>query len=256
MQAAVRAETFRGAPDLEPLPEQGPAELVSLARNFNTMARDISALLANRTTLLSGVSHDLRTPITRMRLAVELLPEDVDSGLKQRLERNLLSMDRLIQDALQFARGTAEPAQLIDLDALLQDILAGIGGETDSVPLVVTQAPGAPVAVAPGALRRVLHNLVDNALTHAGEAKVELDGLTIRVLDNGPGSPLEYQDKIFEPFFRLDSSRSASTGVSGLGLAIVSQLCQAHGWQIASEHRRTGARGLQSCFTLTLGSSV
>lgn len=253
VQAAQRAETFRGAQDFELLPEQGPAELVSLAKNFNTMARDISALLANRTTLLSGISHDLRTPITRMRLAVELLPDSVEDGLKLRLERNLEAMDTLIQDALQFARGTVEPLQKLDLPELLTDILAGTA---PGLSLVIESSPAGPVAVAPGALRRVLVNLVNNAHTYGEDVAVVLAGTQVRVLDSGPGIPVDQREAVFEPFFRLESSRSATTGGSGLGLAIVRQLCQAHGWKISihNRHEERHKNGLKvgTCVELTL----
>ena len=105
---ATQAERFRGLENIEPLAETGPRELVSLARNFNTMASEISVLLANRTTLMAGISHDLRTPLTRMRLALALLPDDIDKQLVRRFENNLESMDELIRDALRFAKGTSE----------------------------------------------------------------------------------------------------------------------------------------------------
>jgi two-component system osmolarity sensor histidine kinase EnvZ len=124
VQTANLAETFRGGEDFVPLPEHGPRELVSLARNFNTMAREIAALMANRTTLLAGISHDLRTPLARMRLAVELLPSAVDVEVKRRFERNLMSMDDLIGDALQFAKGAGESARLVPVAALLRDLIA------------------------------------------------------------------------------------------------------------------------------------
>lgn len=249
VRAAQRVEVFRGGQDFEPLPEEGPAELVSLAQNFNTMAQDISALLANRTTLLSGISHDLRTPITRMRLAVELLPDSVEGSLKQRLERNLEGMDSLIQDALQFARGTVEPLQELDLPELLTDILANAA---PGLELNIEAPPTSSVALAPGALRRVLVNLIDNAQTHGVDVAVELEGTNVRVLDSGPGIPLEHREAVFEPFHRLDSSRSAATGGSGLGLAIVKQLCISQGWQISIQDRQRNGEKFGTCVNLSL----
>ena len=229
VQAAQRAETFRGARNFDPLPEKGPRELVVLARNFNTMAREIAALMANRTALLAGISHDLKTPLTRMRLAVELLPESVDPGLIQRFERNLESMDELITDALKLASGTQEAAQEIDLQPFVQDVLSSY--ETP-IPLQARDSPAHSVLAAPGALRRVLTNLVTNARQHGQSVCVQLIGRDIHVVDSGPGIPPEHRESVFQPFFRLDSSRSAATGGSGLGLAIVHQLCQTHGWNI------------------------
>lgn len=227
--AAERAETFRGGENFEPLPEQGPRELVSLARNFNTMAREISALLSNRTTLLAGISHDLRTPLTRMRLALELLPPGVDPKLIERFERNLENMDALIGDALRFARGTGEARQTVQIRPFVEDVVDGFDA---SIPFASDEASGVELELAPGALKRVLLNLVGNAQQHGGAVRVTLEGTDIHVIDDGPGIPDEFKDQVFQPFFRLDSSRSSVTGGSGLGLAIVQQLCQAQGWRV------------------------
>ncbi len=230
--AAERVESFRGGEDFEPLPERGPRELVSLASNFNTMAREISTLLSNRTTLLAGISHDLRTPLTRMRLALELLPDNVDARLIERFERNLEAMDALIGDALRFARGTGEPAQKVKVVPFIEDVVEGYDA---SIPFAVM--PGTSndleLMLAPGALKRVLSNLISNAQQHGEGVSVRLDGSEIHVLDHGAGIPDEYKEQVFQPFFRLDSSRSSVTGGSGLGLAIVMQLCQAHGWRVS-----------------------
>ncbi len=227
--AAQRAETFRGGRNFDPLPEEGPRELVVLARNFNTMAREISALLLNRTTLLAGISHDLKTPLTRMRLAVELLPDDVEPGLVARFEHNLQSMDELITDALKLSSGTQEAEQAIDLQPFVEAVMSSYDSP---MPLECRDCAPGPVRVAPGALRRVLTNLLTNARQHGESVRVQLRGREIHVLDSGPGIPPELRQAVFQPFFRLDSSRSAATGGSGLGLAIVHQLCETHGWRI------------------------
>ena len=237
VQAAQRATEFRGAANFAPLPEKGPKELVVLAHNFNNMARDISALLANRTTLLGGISHDLKTPLTRMRLALELLPDSVDQELVARFERNLESMDELISNALKFARGAYVPAKQVDLPAFVQQVA---NNQDPPVPCACNSAPQGPVQLAPSALTRVLGNLISNAQQHGEDAAIRLNGREIHVLDNGPGIPEEHRDAIFQPFFRLDRSRSAVTGGSGLGLAIVHQLCQTHGWRIDVRDRSQG----------------
>lgn len=232
--AADRVESFRGGEDFDPLPESGPRELVSLARNFNTMAREISALLSNRTTLLAGISHDLRTPLTRMRLALELLPDNVEPRLIERFERNLEAMDSLIGDALRFARGTGEPTQKVKVVPFIEDVVDGYDA---SIPFTVLPGTSAEMelSLAPGALKRVLTNLISNAQQHGEGVSVQLDGSEVHVLDQGAGIPDEYKEQVFQPFFRLDSSRSSVTGGSGLGLAIVMQLCQAHGWRVRIE---------------------
>ena len=229
VQAAERAETFRGGLNFDPLPEQGPKELVVLARNFNTMAREISALLSNRTTLLAGISHDLKTPLTRMRLALELLPDGVEPGLVARFERNLESMDALITDALKLSSGAHEAEQEVSLRPFVEEVLASYD---TPMPMECQDCPAAPVRVAPGALRRVLTNLLTNAHQHGRDVRVRLLGREIHVVDSGPGIPPEHRESVFQPFFRLDRSRSAATGGSGLGLAIAHQLCQTHGWRI------------------------
>lgn len=237
VKVAEQAEHFRGASEIEPLPETGPRELASLARNFNTMAQEIASLLSNRTTLLAGISHDLRTPLTRMRLALALLPESVDPQLVVRFERNLESMDELISDALRFARGTGEVAQQIEVCPFVADVLQSFEQGVTFNPSV---AADYHAELAPSAFRRVLMNLVDNGLRHGGEVLVRLQPGRVEVLDNGPGIPEEFRQQVFQPFFRIDSSRSSSTGGSGLGLAIVQQLCQAHGWQIAIDDAPQG----------------
>ncbi|MEZ5552049.1 MAG: ATP-binding protein [Pseudomonadales bacterium] len=237
VQAAERVESFRGGENFEPLPESGPRELVSLARNFNTMAREISALLSNRTTLLAGISHDLRTPLTRMRLALELLPEEVDPKLVQRFERNLGAMDTLIGDALKFARGTGEPPRLVCLEPFIRDLADGF---EPPIPVEFERVDTAPRSLAPGALERVLQNLISNARHYGCNVRVRVDGTEIHVLDDGPGIPDEYKERVFQPFFRIEDSRNQATGGSGLGLAIVQQLCQAHGWRVRIADRRGG----------------
>ena len=237
VRVAEQAEHFRGSVDIEPLPETGPEELASLARNFNTMANEISILLANRTTLLAGISHDLRTPLTRMRLALALLPEDVDPKLVERFERNLESMDELIGDALRFARGTHEAQQEIELVPFVSEIVASY---SSPVNLVVNAEESYRRFLAPSAFRRVLMNIVSNGIKHGGEVSVVLEEGLLVVTDNGPGIPAEFREDIFQPFFRIDASRSQETGGSGLGLAIVAQLCQAHGWRVHVDQSESG----------------
>ncbi len=242
VRVAEQAEHFRGTHEIEPLPETGPRELASLARNFNTMAQEISTLLTNRTTLLAGISHDLRTPLTRMRLALALLPEDVDPNLVARFERNLESMDELIGDALRFASGTREVAQEIELAPFVAEIAQSF---EQPVTLHCRTSQTQRVTLAPNAFRRVLVNLISNGLQHGGQVEVCVEPDTVRVQDDGPGIPEAHREDVFQPFFRLDASRNTATGGSGLGLAIVQQLCQAHGWKVGIDDRVDGGRGAQ-----------
>ena len=231
--AAKAVESFRGAETFSPLQEEGPVELVTLAKSFNAMARDVSELLSNRTTLLAGVSHDLRTPLTRMRFALEMLPDAVPGDLVERFERNLTAMDELISDALRFARGAGEATRSVDFRAYLDGVAKRID---DDLRVEWRGRPPDRVDIAPGAFQRVIANLVNNAEQHGDGATVCVDcgaELVVHIVDDGPGIPEAERHKVFRPFYRLESSRDRATGGSGLGLAIVHQLCQAHGWRVS-----------------------
>lgn len=240
---AAAAILGRGAtPGL--LPETGPRELASLARRFNQLARQVHELLEARTTLLAGLSHDLRTPLARMRLALEMVQRRPDGAWIGRLETDVEAMNRLVGDVLDLARGLGgEAAVSVDLCALL-DVLAGHAWEAGVE--VVVHCPGARIGAPPAALRRVLGNLLANAQRYAGAGPLELRAETrdgaclIGVLDRGPGIPEEQIEAVFRPFHRVDVSRSPITGGTGLGLAIVRQLAQANRWQVWLENRRGG----------------
>ena len=234
---AERVEAFRGNSDFEPLPETGPRELASLVHNFNTMAQEIGDLLSNRTTLVAGISHDLRTPLTRMRLAVELLPDNVDPTLVARFLRNLEIMDRLIGDALSFARGAQETPQQVDLEQLLAEV---VGTFVTPVEYVCLEREPRQLLLGVSALRRVLQNLLVNGIQHGGSVRLERTGTRLSVIDHGSGIPREFREQVFQPFFRLDEARSTTTGGSGLGLAIVRQLCQLQGWKVWIESAAGG----------------
>jgi len=229
----------------QPLPEHGARELVTLAQAFNQMANEVQDLLANRTTLLAGISHDLRTPIARMRLAVAMLPEVTDPKLVAQIERDLVQMNQLIADFLDMARGlNSETPQSYDVVAILQTLVddANRGGGNVSL-----SAPAACEAVvAPHALQRIVTNLIQNAVRYGQPHPVEVTcetqatGLIIQVLDRGPGIPDDQLELVFRPFFRLESSRNIATGGSGLGLAIARQLAQAQGWHLSLAAREGG----------------
>ena len=209
------------------------------------MADEIALVLSNRTTLMAGISHDLRTPLTRMRLALALLPENVDRVLVQRFERNLEAMDVLIGDALRFAQGTREEAQPVALAPYVREVLDTFEQDVD---FACSISDGVILDLAPNAFSRVLSNLVGNGIKYAERVAVSLSTAEIVVSDNGPGIPESERSRVFQPFYRLETSRNVNTGGSGLGLAVVQQLSAAHGWKIEVGDSLMGGAEFRWCF--------
>ena len=227
------------------LPETGAEELAELARTFNQMSLQVQALLANRTILMAGISHDLRTPLARMRIALEMLPENVDPKIVTRLTNDVAEMNRLIGEFLVFSRGIEKEAmQEVDLQMLLRELSDNAAMEGVAVELKSRGPCIRPVG--PLALRRILDNLISNAIRYGDGHPVEIececgDGESvIRVLDRGSGIPPAEIENVFRPFYRLESSRSTATGGSGLGLAIAQQLANANVWRIQLAPRPGG----------------
>ncbi|MFJ4156926.1 sensor histidine kinase [Pseudomonas sp. NPDC089752] len=234
--------------DLDPdkpgmlLDESGPREVKLAAIAFNALQARIAAYLKERMQLLAAISHDLQTPITRMKLRVEVMDESVE---KDKLWHDLDAMEHLVREGVAYARSmdiNTEPPCRINLDAFLDSVVFDYQdsgaqvercGHTDSL-----------LETRPHALRRVLVNLLDNALKFAGKAQLEVSreqGRTlIRVLDEGPGIPEEELSEVLKPFYRVESSRNRSTGGTGLGLAIAQQLTQAMGGRLTLSNRRSG----------------
>lgn len=229
----------------EPLADNGIQELSSLVTTFNRMAVQVREHLANRTTMLAGISHDLRTPLARMRLAIEMLPETVGPRMIERLQRDIDSMNVLIGEFLVLSRDlqkeTPEQINLKQmLHALAEDAaVEGIRIDCDAQADLII--PAGPVS-----LHRVLLNLISNAARYGGgkpvqiESRLSRDAVVIRIMDRGPGIPPHEVGKVFRPFYRVESSRNDSTGGSGLGLAIVRQLTEANGWEIELRARAGG----------------
>lgn len=227
----------------ERLPETGAVELRDLTAAFNRMADEVQALLENRTVLLSGISHDLRTPITRMQLALAML-EDAEPALVGRMEGDLREMSRLISQMLDFARSLkGENETELDLAQALAEMAASCS-HPERVRLA--PAPSCRRRLSQAALNRVVGNLLENALRYGEGKPIDLElaagpaETRIRVLDRGPGIPAAERDKVFQPFYRLENSRSRDTGGSGLGLAIVRQLADAQGWRVELAERTGG----------------
>ena len=233
-----------------PLPEDGPSEVREAAQAFNAMQQRIRHDIEERERFLAAVSHDLRTPVTRMRLRSELL---TDENLRERFMRDLDEMQQMLIGALDFLRGKAgdEPASPIDMAALLESLVDDQVELGREVALAAVSAP-ARFEGRPQALRRAIGNLIDNALKYGKRAAVALeaddDGLSIVVEDDGPGLPADEIDKVFEPFYRVESSRNRETGGVGLGLAIVRQIARKHGGDVTLANRPGG--GLRAVLRL------
>jgi signal transduction histidine kinase len=225
------------------LDETGPREVVYAAVAFNAMQARIATYLKERMQLLAAISHDLQTPITRMKLRVEFMDTSAE---KDKLWSDLDAMEHLVREGVAYARsvdGSTEASCRVNLDAFLDSLVFDYQDSGQQVDLGAKN--GAVIETRPHALRRVLVNLVDNALKFAGAAQLEVcsgAGHTtlIRVLDNGPGIPAEELEEVLKPFYRVETSRNRSTGGTGLGLAIAQQLAQAIGGTLTLSNRDGG----------------
>jgi two-component system osmolarity sensor histidine kinase EnvZ len=235
---AAREVGRGGAP--APLAESGPREMREVSRAFNRMAGDLAAMERERATVLAGISHDLRTPLSRLRLALEMSGADPAAAEDMRVDME--EIDQVIAQFLAFAKGEDEPRALGDLGALLAEITGGYRRREQ--PVRFAGAAVAPLRFAPFALRRAVSNLVDNALRYApGPVEIavrdEPDCAVIEVLDRGPGVPAAETERLKRPFTRLDEARSGAGG-AGLGLAIVDRVARAHGGQLVLAAREGG----------------
>jgi two-component system osmolarity sensor histidine kinase EnvZ len=224
-----------------PLAESGPAEIKTVSHAFNQMARDLARLEDDRALILAGVSHDLRTPLARLRLGLEMT--EVDAQLKGGMTADIDEMDRIIGQFLDFARiAGGEPLAPTDLAALARE--AARRSRELGHPLDEEVEPTLVLELRPLAVRRLISNLLDNAFRY-GEAGVRLrvvgsgGGAMIEVLDRGPGIPPEEVERLRQPFTRLETARSGRGG-SGLGLAIVDRIARMHGGTLELEPRPGG----------------
>lgn len=227
------------------LPESGEAELAELARIFNETARQLQARRENQNTLLAGVSHDLRSPLARMKMALGVLAEQQPSKLIERMEHDIAEMDTLIGAQLELARAQEpEKAEQIQLKQFLEDVVDA-GSSQAPGRLHLKHCPNLIVSLAPTSLRRCLDNLIVNALRYSN-GPVDIvcryyhGTFYIGIRDRGPGIPRHLRETVFRPFYRLESSRNRATGGSGLGLAITRQLAETQGWQVRIKSRYGG----------------
>lgn len=232
-----------------PLPETGPVEVQRAARAFNTMQRRLALFIAERTRILAAMSHDLKTPITRLRLRTEMLDEQ---ALRAKFVKDLDEMQSMVTQTLDFMRdaSTVEDVQRVDVMTLLESLQTDYQDTGSEV--VIEGRIAQPWRGRPHALRRCLTNLIDNAIRYGAHATITLqdtsDHIVIRVLDEGPGLPDDQLEKAFEPFFRGESSRNRETGGTGLGLGIARNIAIAHGGELILRNRPSG--GLMATLTL------
>ena len=228
------AAVGRGEPP-PPVVETGPAEVRTLSRAFNEMATDLQRADTDRALLLAGVSHDLRTPLSRIRLGVEMLDDRTDASLREGMVQDVEDIDAVITQFLDFARIAAEQSNLAELD--LNELVHAVSERYQRQGKHVIARPGAVplLKLQPLAIQRLLTNLIDNALRHGGDA-VEIEtasdraGVRLSVLDRGPGIPAADAERMLQPFTRLNEARS--TPGSGLGLAIVDRIAKMHGGSV------------------------
>lgn len=238
-----------------PLPERGATELRQAAAAFNAMQSRIRSHIRQRAHILAAITHDLQTPLTRLRLRLEKVD---DAELRDKLISDLSAMQGMVREGLDLARSmdSAEAMQRLDLDSLIDSVCADAvdAGQTVSV----HGAVGASLMARPIALRRCLTNLLDNAVKYGGEAQVSVarqDGnALIRIRDKGPGIPPDQHEKVFEPFYRLETSRSRESGGTGIGLTIARNIAEQHGGSISLRNHHEG--GLEVTLALPLGLSA
>ncbi len=250
---ATAAEKLGEDINRPPLPETGPSEAQRAARAFNTMQRRLARFIADRTRIFTAMSHDLKTPITRLRLRLELLE---DEALRTKFSKDLGEMESMVTQTLDFMRdaSTREAVQPVDAMALLESLQTDFQDTGSRVEIEGSIAR--PYAGRPLALRRCLTNLVDNAIRYGGGATIRVedaaDRLSIRILDQGPGMAEPELQQAFEPFFRGEASRSRDTGGTGLGLGIARNIARAHGGELVLRNRAEG--GLEAILTLPRGA--
>ena len=231
-----------------PVSESGPSEVANAARAFNAMRDRIAHYLEERVQILAAISHDLQTPITRMRLRADMAE---DTPEKDKLVSDLREIERLVQDGIAYARsshGSGEKTSRIDLASFI-DSIAYDYQDTGKAVTVAGFVQGTAVTK-PHALSRILTNFVDNAIKFAGAAEISVErsgegAIVITVLDRGPGIPDDKLEAAMQPFFRLETSRNRDTGGTGLGLAIAQQLAVSVDGAVRIYNRPGGGLGAE-----------
>ena len=235
---SAAAEDFgRGEPGA-PLVTRGPSEVRHLTEAFNRMQSRLTRFISDRTRLLASLSHDLKSPLTAMRVRAEMVEDGED---RERLIASIDEMRDMVEATLSFARGMAEsePSEALDVAAFLGQLRTDMAAD-----FALDAGSGLRARIRPRAMRRALRNVIENALRYGESAAVTAqsvgDLIRITVTDHGPGIPETELERVFEPFYRIEKSRSRETGGTGLGLSIARTIVQAHGGTIALENRPGG----------------
>jgi signal transduction histidine kinase len=240
-ELAKAVEQLGGSGDAPALSPRGPREVQGTMRAFNRMQERLRRFNEDRTRMIAAMSHDLRTPLTRLRLRAESV-EDHDQ--QQKMFADLDMMGKMIESVLSFARDDTkhEPQSLVDLSALVEGICldAADAGE----PVTFSGPRGVAISCRPTVMRRAISNLVDNAVKYGGSASVNLlpepERIVVTVEDEGPGIPRSEREKVFEPFYRIETSRNPDTGGVGLGLSVTRSIIWEHGGDIVLARRKGG----------------
>jgi signal transduction histidine kinase len=224
-----------------PLAERGPQELRATIRTVNRMQQRLQRFVEDRTQMLAAISHDLRAPLARLRLRVELV---ANREQQRKMFDDLEAMNAMIDSTLAFARDEArqEPRSLVDLGILVGDVCEDAGDAGGQI--VYAGGRGIDISCRPTMLRRAVANLVDNAVKYGGGARVgivrDADRVAVVVDDDGPGIPLEEQEKVFAPFYRRDPARDPAKAGVGLGLSIARTVAREHGGDVTLRNRDSG----------------
>ncbi|MEX2618016.1 MAG: ATP-binding protein [Alphaproteobacteria bacterium] len=250
-QLASAAESLGRGADTAPLAEEGPLDIRRTTEAFNRMQERLQRFVRDRTQMLAAISHDLRTPITSIRLRAEFIE---DAELRDRIIATLAEMQRMTEATLAFAREdvTAEPSRIVDIAALVDSVAADLADT--GMDIACDPAERIDITGRPDALKRVFRNLIENAVAYGQRARVAIStsqgDAIITIEDDGPGIPEAARERVFEPFVRLEESRNRETGGIGLGLAIARTIVRAHGGDIALDNAAGG--GLRVTVTLPL----
>ena len=246
---AVAAQELGNDINRPPLDVSGASEIRQASTAFNAMQARIRQYIFQRTQMLAAITHDLQTPLTRMRLRLEKV---ADADLQERLIGDLSAMQAMVREGLELARSmdTTETMQMLDLDSLLDSVCDDAADASQAVTL--SGRSGMAILGRPLDLRRCLGNLIDNAVKYGREASVTVDRVNgaarIRVRDSGPGIAPAEQARVFDPFYRVETSRSRESGGTGLGLTIARNIAEQHGGGIALSNHPEG--GLEVTLTL------